>query len=90
MDTLDKRNNKLLQLERSYKNAYRGSLFLLIISIIAFASLFVLPEHSFNIDSINVLFLNLAVWATAYTYVKGKLDHIETIKRYRNENNQSN
>ena len=90
MNALEKRNSKLLKLEGAYKNAYKGSLFLLILSLIAFALIFVSPEQMQNKDTLYPLLINVTIWAFAFTYARGKLDHIETIKRYYNDSNKNN
>ena len=89
MDQLEKRNEKLLTLENSYARAYSASRILLWLTIIAFIGI-LFAEKEMDVETYQVVIINAAIWASVYGYARSKLDHIETIKRYRTTNDNSN
>lgn len=85
MDREIKWEDRLLRRERSYRSTHFGAVFLLIFIVIGGAFV-VAAGESIADDSIVSPFVSMAVFlGMTIAYVRAKLDHIATIRRYRAE-----
>jgi len=79
---IEAREDRLIRRHRSYRGAYIGAVFLLITSIATF--LLMLATEGPNSNDVGYVFMTVWLWIFIASYAHAKLDHIQTIQRYRN------